>query len=68
DAAMGLAVFSGVSTVTVTTAAATGNYYVFLTAQSGTDAFHIANKTTGSFDIVHGGNTTADVAWLIVRY
>jgi len=68
DAAMGLAVFSGVSTVTVTTAAATGNYYVFLTAQSGTDAFHIANKTTGSFDIIHNGNVTADVAWLIVRY
>lgn len=71
NASIGTASLSGASSVTVTTTALQGltTPVIFLTGQDGNDAFAVnnINTTAGTFDIVHSGNITATVAWMIIE-
>jgi hypothetical protein len=69
NAKIGVATFTGVSSVTVSTTAVTANSIILVTTQSGGYAAMCVNNIVAgtSFDIVHNNNFTGTVAWMIVE-
>jgi hypothetical protein len=69
DAKIGIATFSGVSSVTVNTTAVTANSIILVTNQSGGYAPMCVNNIVAgtSFDIQHNNSFTGTVAWFIVE-
>jgi len=70
NAKIGVATFSGVSSVTVSTTAVTANSIILVTNQSGGYAPMCVNNIVAgtSFDIIHNNNFTGTVGWFIVEY
>jgi hypothetical protein len=69
NAKIGVATFTGVLSVTVSTTAVTANSIILVTTQSGGYAPMCVNNIVAgtSFDIVHNNNFTGTVAWMIVE-
>jgi hypothetical protein len=69
NAKIGIATFSGVSSVTVSTTAVTANSIILVTTQSGGYATMVVNNIVAgtSFDIQHNNSFTGTVAWMIVE-
>ena len=69
NAKIGVATFTGVSSVTVSTTAVTANSIILVTTQSGGYAPMCVNNIVAgtSFDIVHNNTFTGTVAWMIVE-
>jgi hypothetical protein len=70
NAKIGVATFSGVSSVTVSTTAVTANSIILVTNQSGGYAPMCVNNIVAgtSFDIIHNNIFTGTVGWFIVEY
>ena len=69
NAKIGVATFSGVSSVTVSTTAVTANSIILVTTQSGGYAPMCVNNIVAgtSFDIIHNNTFTGTVGWMIVE-
>ena len=69
NAKIGVATFSGVSSVTVSTTAVTANSIILVTNQSGGYAPMCVNNIVAgtSFDIIHNNTFTGTVGWMIVE-